>query len=294
MTCNFLTNIELNQNQIIEQVIEQLNSPPPEPIKGRIYYNTTNDTKYIYDGSDWHIFIHDVSGSDGITSSGGKTPNISITDGGVSTAKIASSAVTTSKIADSAITTDKINDAAVGTSEIADASITGAKIVAKTITQAKIADNTITATQIADNTITSIQIANNAIINALMADNSVGTNEIVDGSVTLTKMADIATNSLIYRKTSGAGVPEVNTLSTLKTDLDLTGTNTGDQNIFSTITVNGQNDIIAGSSSGVLTLIAGDNVTITTNDTNNSVRISSTGSGSSENNFCNLFLLMGG
>jgi hypothetical protein len=52
---------------------------------------------------------------------------------------------------------------------------------------------------------------------------------ITNGAVTLAKMADMATASLIYRKTAGAGVPEVNSLATLKTDLGLTGTNSGDQ-----------------------------------------------------------------
>jgi hypothetical protein len=52
---------------------------------------------------------------------------------------------------------------------------------------------------------------------------------LADASVTLAKMADMATASLIYRKTAAAGVPEVNTLATLKTDLGLTGTNSGDE-----------------------------------------------------------------
>lgn len=52
---------------------------------------------------------------------------------------------------------------------------------------------------------------------------------IDNGVVTLAKMANMATSSLIYRKTAGTGVPEVNTLATLKTDLGLTGTNSGDQ-----------------------------------------------------------------
>lgn len=42
------------------------------------------------------------------------------------------------------------------------------------------------------------------------------------GSVTLAMMANMATSSLIYRKTSGTGAPEVNSLSTLKVDLGLT------------------------------------------------------------------------
>lgn len=49
------------------------------------------------------------------------------------------------------------------------------------------------------------------------------------GHITLAKMADMATASLIYRKTAGIGAPEVQTLATLKTDLGLSGTNTGDQ-----------------------------------------------------------------
>jgi len=49
------------------------------------------------------------------------------------------------------------------------------------------------------------------------------------GAVTLAKQADMATASVVYRKTAGAGAPEVQALATLKTDLGLTGTNLGDQ-----------------------------------------------------------------
>ena len=52
---------------------------------------------------------------------------------------------------------------------------------------------------------------------------------IDNGVVTLAKMADVATGSVFYRKTAGTGAPEVQTLATLKTDLGLTGTNSGDQ-----------------------------------------------------------------
>ena len=52
---------------------------------------------------------------------------------------------------------------------------------------------------------------------------------IAAGAVSLPKMANMATSSLFYRKTAGSGAPEVQTLATLKTDLGLTGTNSGDQ-----------------------------------------------------------------
>ncbi|WP_290877823.1 hypothetical protein [Aquabacterium sp.] len=52
---------------------------------------------------------------------------------------------------------------------------------------------------------------------------------IANSAVTLAKMANMASGGIMYRKTAGAGAPEVQTLATLKTDLGLTGTNSGDQ-----------------------------------------------------------------
>jgi hypothetical protein len=52
---------------------------------------------------------------------------------------------------------------------------------------------------------------------------------IAANSVDLTQMADVATSTVFYRKTAATGNPEVQTLATLKTDLGLTGTNSGDQ-----------------------------------------------------------------
>jgi len=52
---------------------------------------------------------------------------------------------------------------------------------------------------------------------------------ISNGTITPEKLADIETSSLIYRRSAGTGVPEVQTLATVKTDLGLTGTNSGDE-----------------------------------------------------------------
>lgn len=62
---------------------------------------------------------------------------------------------------------------------------------------------------------------------------------IAAGVVTLAKMANVATGTVFYRKTAATGVPEVQTLATLKTDLGLTGTNSGDQTITLTGDVTG-------------------------------------------------------
>jgi hypothetical protein len=68
--------------------------------------------------------------------------------------------------------------------------------------------------------------------------------------VTPAKMANVATSTVFYRKTAGTGDPEVNTLATLKTDLGLTGTNSGDQ----TITLSGD---VSGSGTGAITTTIG-------------------------------------
>lgn len=74
------------------------------------------------------------------------------------------------------------------------------------------------------------------------------------GAVTIAQ-SDVATGTVFYRKTAGTGAPEVQTLATLKTDLGLTGTNTGDQ----TITLTGN---VTGSGTGTFaTTIANDAVT---------------------------------
>lgn len=54
-----------------------------------------------------------------------------------------------------------------------------------------------------------------------------GTVVLPSGTVTLAMQANMATASLVYRKTAGSGAPEVNTLATLKTDLALTSSDVG-------------------------------------------------------------------
>ena len=70
--------------------------------------------------------------------------------------------------------------------------------------------------------------------------------------------------------------------ATMKTTLNLAGTNTGDQNVFSTFAVSGQNNVVADSTADTLTLVAGSNITITTDASTDSITINSTASGSGD------------
>lgn len=104
-------------------------------------------------------------------------------------------------------------------------------------------------------TILNADLAGSIAYSKLVLTNSLVTADYIDASVTLAKQANVATATVFYRKTAGTGVPEVQTLVTLKTDLGLTGTNTGDQ----TITLSG--DISGTGTTGITTVIGAGKVT---------------------------------
>jgi hypothetical protein len=57
------------------------------------------------------------------------------------------------------------------------------------------------------------------------------------------------------------------------------GTNTGDQNIFQTIAVSGQTNVVADSTADTLTFVAGSGISITTDATTDTITIASSGGG---------------
>ena len=60
---------------------------------------------------------------------------------------------------------------------------------------------------------------------------------------------------------------------------DATGGGGGSQNLFSTIAVSGQSDVVADATTDTLTLVAGSNMTITTNAGSDTITFASTGGG---------------
>jgi hypothetical protein len=98
------------------------------------------------------------------------------------------------------------------------------------------------------------QITPGVITSADIGAGAITTANLADGSVTLAKQAFMATASVVYRKNAGTGPPEVNSLATLKTDLGLSGTNTGDQ--FQSILNNMLIGNVAGNNQPAIALLS--------------------------------------
>ena len=49
----FLTNLDLNKNQLLNVVVQKLATPPANPVAGQMYYDTEKNRLFVYNGSQW-------------------------------------------------------------------------------------------------------------------------------------------------------------------------------------------------------------------------------------------------
>ncbi len=124
-------------------------------------------------------------------------------------------------------------------------------------------------------TITGSPITSSGVIDIAGAGTS---SQVILGDLTLGTYTTGTVTSVGISAGSGIGV----TGSPITTSgiITVTNTDTGSsQNIFKTIAVSGQSDIVAGSNSDTLTVAAGSGITVTTNSGTNELTIATSGGG---------------
>ena len=132
----FLTNLDLTKNQILNVALQNLSSPPDFPVAGQVYYNTVDKAIYFWDSLQWVNISGDItavvagSGLTGGGTGGSVTLDVNVDN---ATIEVDNDIV---RVKDLGITTAKLNDGAVTTIKIGANQVTLAKL-------AQIANNTV-------------------------------------------------------------------------------------------------------------------------------------------------------
>ncbi len=110
MAIKYLNNLDLNKNQLQNAVIQVLGTAPANPVSGQIYYNSSDNYVYYYNGTAWTSFAGDI---EEITTS---TANqLTVTNGAGPVAQLAIITATVANNGTALATGDQIYDFVIGT-----------------------------------------------------------------------------------------------------------------------------------------------------------------------------------
>ena len=110
MAIKYLNNLDLNKNQLQNAVIQVLGTAPANPVSGQIYYNSSDNYVYYYNGTAWTSFAGDI---EEITTS---TANqLTVTNGQGPIAQLAVITATVANNGTALATGDQIYDFVIGT-----------------------------------------------------------------------------------------------------------------------------------------------------------------------------------
>ena len=228
MAKKFLTNLDLSGNQILNSTFEKLAADPNSGnFAGRIYYNTTDKTLRVYDGTSWSP-IGDITNVQGTTNE----ITVSVDAAGVATVGLP----------------DTIYAELHGNASTATKWATGRKI---TLGGDLTGEVTIDGSQ--DVTLTAT-VASNTV--------ELGTDTTGDYVATIGGTDGVSI--------SGSGT-EGRAVTIANTDKG------SSQNIFKTIAVSGESDIVADTNNDTLTVASGTGISLTTNATTDTLTIGNSG-----------------
>lgn len=118
----FLTNIDLNKNQIVNVAVHNNAGNPSSPVQGQIYFDTTTGVKklFLYNGTAWIDLTGDITsviagaGLTGGGTGGDVTLDVNVDNATIEinadTVRVKDLGITSGKLADGAVTTIKLGD----------------------------------------------------------------------------------------------------------------------------------------------------------------------------------------
>lgn len=245
----YLTNIDLNKNQLMNAVGHKLATAPSNPVEGQEYYDTVLHKKFYFNGTDW--IEQDgleamMTGADIVTAINGSTSKIDDDNlsANVNTAITNSHTHTNMSVLNNttASYTTELNtilNSVEENADVTDATNVGSAIHGTTGKTTPVnADTVAIINSEASNTLAKVTWANikatlktyfDTLYNNYSHPNHTGdvtstgdgATVITNNSVTNTKLADMATNTIKGRKTTGTGDPEDLSASDVRTILNI-------------------------------------------------------------------------
>ena len=229
------TKITFN-NTSVDGTVQESDGSPKSGVAVRVYRDTDVDTaKAVYaagssiraadlnDNQDQILYALQEEQSDTINTH-------RITDKSVTRDKIRDDAIDGTKIADDSINSEHYAALSIDEEHIANLQITTAKIAADAIDNTKLADGAVQAENIVANNIGHTQLGDNAVHEDNLIAGAVTTVKITNDAVTYSKIQDVtATDRVLGRDSSGAGVVEEIAPAALRTMINVEDGATADQ-----------------------------------------------------------------
>ena len=223
MAIKHLHHLDLNLNQLKNTKLEIISGSDPTHVstdEGRIIYNSSTNALKFNNGTEWITL-------DGSGDIAGVTAGTGLSGGGTSgTLTLSLSHLGIESLADAG--EDAImfwDDSVSATKWLVPTTATGISITGTALSLAGIPNSSLSNSGVTVTAGTGMTgggtVALGATVNLAITAGGVGTTQLANSGVTLAKMANLAENNFIGRKTASAGVPETLTATEVRTILNV-------------------------------------------------------------------------